>query len=368
MTNLVSSLYLHVPFCKHLCNYCDFFKKKLEDSDTQFKEFENYLLESWKVHEEWMLAQKVSWKGVWDSVYLGGGTPSLWGERGSTFLAELLPTKSVKEFTLEVDPGTWSEGLINSWQSIGVNRLSIGTQSLDETFLRVLDRAHSLDESYLLLEKARASGIDFSFDFLLGVPHSKTYKRNVIRELESFLTFKPHHVSLYILNARSKYPLSDHLPDDEYIRQEYLDVCAFLEENGLYQYEVSNFSRPGHESLHNKKYWNSESVAALGPTGTGFIKFSSQKAKRYKWKPGSARFEIEDLGEEELELERLYLELRTRWGWKPNEHQLSKKLEETLSSWEERGLLKSMTPRVILNSKGFVILDSLMDELFLSGL
>ena len=368
MTNLVSSLYLHVPFCKHLCNYCDFFKKKLEDSDTQFQEFENYLLESWKVHEEWMRTENISWASVWDSVYLGGGTPSLWGERGAAFMASLLPAPKVREFTLEVDPGTWNEGMISSWQEVGVNRLSIGTQSLDEKFLRILDRAHSLNESYLLLEKACEGGINFSFDFLLGVPHSKTHQRNVIKELESFLSFNPHHVSLYILNARSKYPQSDYMPDDEYIRQEYLDVCAFLEEKGLHQYEVSNFARAGYESLHNKKYWNSENVAALGPTGTGLIKFNSHKAIRYKWKPGSARFEVENLGEEELELERIYLELRTSSGWKPNEQQLSKKLEETLHSWEERGLVRSMTPRVILNSQGFVILDSLMDELFLSGI
>lgn len=368
MTNSVSSLYIHVPYCRHLCNYCDFFKKKLEDSDAQFSEFETYLRDSWSVHQEWMKQHQIHWSPIWDSLYLGGGTPSLWGERGAHFLKELLPHQNIKEFTLEVDPGTWSEAMFKAWTELGVNRLSIGTQSLDPQFLKVLDRAHSLDESYLLLEKGRSSGINFSFDFLLGVPHSQDRKRNIIKELEEFLKFSPHHVSLYILNARSKYPLTNHLPDDDYIRGEYLDVCAFLEEHGLYQYEVSNFARPGFESIHNKKYWNSENVAALGPTGTGLIKFSDDKAIRYKWKPGSPRFEEEFLGHEELELERVYLELRTRTGWAPHPEQMGPKLLQTLDSWQKRNLLKAMTPRVILNSQGLVILDSLMDELFQSGI
>ena len=368
MTVEVSSLYLHVPYCRHLCNYCDFFKKKLENSDTQFTEFENYLSESWTHHEAWMKQEGISWSKKWDSVYLGGGTPSLWGERGAHFLRNLLPVKSVEEWTLEVDPGTWSEGMFNSWMDVGVNRLSIGTQSLDEKFLKILDRAHSLDESYLLLNRAQDLGINYSFDFLLGVPHSQPYKRNVIKELETFLQFNPHHVSLYILNARSKYPLANFMPEDEYTASEYLEVCAFLEEKGLHQYEVSNFARTGFESIHNKKYWDSQNVAALGPTGTGFIKFSNEEAKRYKWKPGKPLFETEVLGKEEIELEKLYLELRTMRGWLPATHQRSQKLETKLEEWVQRGLVKSVAPRIVLNSKGLVILDSLMDELFSLGL
>lgn len=364
MTNLISSLYLHVPYCRHLCNYCDFFKKKLEDSDTQFSEFENYLTASWLKHEQWMQEEKLSWAPQWDSIYLGGGTPSLWGSRGADFLGKLLPRVPVEEWTLEVDPGTWNEEMFSSWSQLGVNRLSIGTQSLDAQFLKILDRAHDLDDSYLLLEKAKNSGINFSFDFLLGVPHSSRYQRNVIKELEHFLSFNPHHVSLYILNARSKYPLTEHLPDDEYIAREYLAVCAFLEANGLHQYEVSNFARPGYESLHNKKYWDSQSVAALGPTGTGLIKLSEDQAKRYKWKPSRAEFEIEILGTEELELERLYLELRTKRGWLPRAHQQGEKLQNKLHEWQERGILEVMTPRVRLNAHGLVILDSLINELF----
>jgi len=341
---------------------------KLGDSNTQFSQFENYLSESWTHHEQWMAKENFEWASHWESIYLGGGTPSLWGSRGAAFLKKMLPSVSVDEWTLEVDPGTWNEELFSSWQEIGVNRLSIGTQSLDERFLKVLDRAHSLEESFLLLEKAKSSGLNFSFDFLLGVPHSVSYKRNVLKELEAFLAFNPHHVSLYILNARSKYPLTEFMPDDEYIAKEYLDVCSFLEANGFNQYEVSNFARPGFESIHNKKYWDSLSVAALGPTGTGLIRFKDSLAKRYKWKPSKADFEIEILGEEELRLERIYLELRTSKGWLPDaslqDHQLHAKLLE----WQERGLLKEMLPRVKLNSKGLVILDSLMNELFQLGL
>lgn len=364
MTNLISSLYLHVPFCRHLCNYCDFYKKKLEDSDTQFNEFENYLTQSWQRHQQWMEQEKLGWARHWESIYLGGGTPSLWGSRGAEFLQKMLPAVTVDEWTLEVDPGTWNEEMLTSWRDLGVNRLSIGTQSLDPVFLKILDRAHSIDDSYLLLEKARGSGINYSFDFLLGVPHSSTHKRNVIKELEHFLRFDPHHVSLYILNARAKYPLTEFMPDDDYIAHEYLEVCDFLQEKGFFQYEVSNFARAGFESKHNMKYWDSQSVAALGPTGTGLIKFDDKTAKRYKWKPSRADFEVELLGATELELERLYLELRTRRGWEPRESQKSEKLEAKLQDWQLRGLTSAITPRVVMKPQGLVILDSLINELF----
>jgi len=367
MTQL-SGLYLHVPFCKHLCNYCDFYKQKLDSDRDQIEEFHQFLRGSWHRHEELMKDQEITW-GALDTVYLGGGTPSLWGTRGaeffrSFFLSHL--TLADPEFTMEVDPGTWTTEAMNEWQQLGLNRISIGTQSLDPKFLKIMDRIHSLEETHSLLEYCRSGDWNFSLDFLLGIPHSQTGKRDIIRELDELLKYNPRHLSLYILNARSKYPLVEHIPDDEYIRREYLLVSEYLRSKGFHHYEVSNFALPGCESKHNQKYWRGESVGALGPTGTGYFSHSPTSAFRYIWKVMSPEIQPEKLGESELRLERIYLSLRTSDGWIPDK--LSPALSLQFQEWELKNYGKWTGQKMVLNSLGFVMLDSLMDDLFKQGL
>lgn len=361
----VSSFYLHVPFCKHLCNYCDFFKRKLENPREQIEEFHRTLESEWKRHDVFMTEQGATWAPL-ETIYLGGGTPSLWGVEGAEFFKNnflsKLPLHADVEFTMEVDPGTWTESLLESWKRVGVNRISIGTQTLNPEFLKIMDRIHSKDESLSLLAYCQKNNWNFSLDFLLGLPFSVERKRNIIEELEEFLSYNPKHLSLYILNARSKYPHSQNMPDDEFIRQEYLLVSDYLRSRGFHHYEVSNFALPGFESEHNLKYWRSESVAAFGPTGTGLLVKNSGKATRYKWKVSHAEFESENLGATELELERTYLELRTSTGWAPPK--LTPGLLSLFSDWKAKGYGEWCEESMRLNALGFVMLDSLMDDLF----
>jgi len=369
MMHQVSSLYIHVPFCKHLCNYCDFFKKSFDAPAKQITDFNDYLSESFKVHDELMNSHHVSWRNL-ETLYLGGGTPSLWGVDGAFFLKENLLSKiSIEnnaEFTMEIDPGTWDEDLIEEWKKIGMNRISIGTQSLNPDFLKILDRSHGLDESLTLLNYCSKNNWNFSLDFLLGVPFSKEKKRDILHELELLLSFKPKHVSLYILNARSKYPHVAHIPDDEYIREEYLLVSDFLKTKGFHHYEVSNFALPGFESRHNQKYWQNASVAALGPTGTGLFSFSPKNALRYKWKVSKAHYELEKLTEKEILLESTYLGLRTSAGWKPPH--FSEEIRSIFQMWSMKNFGKWDGERFYLNSEGYLMLDSLMDDLFRLGI
>lgn len=363
MTQL-SGLYLHVPFCKHLCNYCDFYKQKLDSDRDQIEEFHQFLRGSWQRHEKLLHEHHVSW-GELDTVYLGGGTPSLWGTRGADFFKSFFLSHlrlNDPEFTMEVDPGTWTPEMIGEWKALGLNRISIGTQSLDPKFLRIMDRIHSLEETHSLLEFCSSNKWNFSLDFLLGIPHSQTGKRDIINELDELLKYRPTHLSLYILNARSKYPLVDQIPDDEYIREEYLLVSEYLRAKGFHHYEVSNFALPGYESKHNQKYWRGESVAALGPTGTGYFAQENGKAFRYIWKVRSPDIQPEQLGEDELRLERIYLTLRTSDGWEPEA--LSSEHIAVFQEWESKKYGQWTGQKMILNSLGFVMLDSLMDDLF----
>jgi oxygen-independent coproporphyrinogen III oxidase len=361
----VSSLYLHVPFCKHLCNYCDFYKKQYDPASNQLEDFHQFLNQSWDTHENLLKDHGMKWSSL-ESIYLGGGTPSLWGEAGAKFMQSWLQDKLSLahncEFTMEVDPGTWKPDMINSWSDIGLNRISIGTQSLDPVFLKIMDRVHSLDETHELLSYCQKKQLNFSLDFLLGIPFSKEKNRDIKKELDQLLQYGPKHISLYILNARTKYPLIDALPDDEYIREEYLMVSEYLQSKGFNHYEVSNFALPGFESRHNMKYWRGESVAALGPTGTGLLSLSKNSGVRYKWKVSKADYETENLGPEEMKLEHIYLSLRTSQGWKPND--LTPQLERIFQKWVERELGFFEKGTMSLKPYGFVILDSLMDELF----
>jgi oxygen-independent coproporphyrinogen III oxidase len=276
-------------------------------------------------------------------------------------LSNLILTPNT-EFTMEVDPGTWSDELIAAWKKIGLNRISIGTQTLDPNFLKIMDRSHSLDESLTLLNFCNQNNWNFSLDFLLGLPYSREKGRDIELELKLFLGFKPKHVSLYILNARSKYPHTAALPNDEFIREEYLLVSQLLKASGFHHYEVSNFALPGFESRHNMKYWRTEAVAALGPTGTGLLVKEKNSAIRYKWKVTQPEPELEYLGSSELELERTYLALRTSEGWSPSCP--SAQLVDLFGLWNKFHYGKWDGKKMKLNSLGFLMLDSLMNDLF----
>lgn len=356
----VSSLYLHVPFCQHLCNYCDFYKKPLDSHRDQFLEYQDFLKNSVSQHEKFLLENNFSWAPL-ETVYLGGGTPSLWGKKGAEFFSKELssaPLKDDAEFTMEVDPGTWTEEMLSAWQEVGLNRISVGTQSLNPEFLKILDRIHSLNDSLYFLKFLQKNNWNYSLDFLLGVPFSHEKKRDIKQELDLLLDHSPKHISLYILNARSKYPHIQHIPDDDYISEEYLFVSEYLRSLGFHHYEVSNFALPGFESKHNQKYWNGQSVAALGPTGTGYLAINDNKAIRYKWKVTKPEVEIEELGPTELTLEKTYLSLRTSLGLKitPERYPLYLDWIEKNYATEDNGIIK-------LNSSGFLILDSLMKDL-----
>jgi oxygen-independent coproporphyrinogen-3 oxidase len=360
MTQL-TSLYLHVPFCLHLCNYCDFYKRKLDAPEQQFEDFHRFLLSSIVKHQELLTHHNLNW-GPLETVYLGGGTPSLWGKQGASFFNDHLlfsGLASGAEFTMEIDPGTWTEDLLEAWAQIGLNRISVGTQSLDPAYLKILDRVHSLDETMNFIRYLGRNRWNFSLDFLLGVPFSRDKKRNIKHELELLLEHSPKHVSLYILNARSKYPLFQHMPDDDYIREEYLFVSDYLRKHGFHHYEVSNFAIPGYESHHNLRYWRGNSVAALGPTGTGYFNLNPDRAIRYKWKVSLGEFELEELTQKELKLERTYLSLRTSDGLSWLEG-----FDCVFKSWSQQKYATLDDGFIKLTSLGYLMLDSLMNDIF----
>jgi oxygen-independent coproporphyrinogen-3 oxidase len=363
MTVMVDSLYLHFPFCRHLCNYCDFFKRVPQNA-SEVRAFEERLTRDYV-----SLIERVGNFAPLKTVYIGGGTPSLWGEEGARFLERFFRENRIEltsdcEFTLEVNPGSFTKEGIAAFESVGVNRFSLGVQSLDARFLPLLDRVHSLDEALSAFSFFSERGSEFSADFMLGLPFSEKLGRNVLTELNQMLGFAPAHLSLYILTVKNNYKHYQDLPDDEWVEREFLQVSEVLRGRGYEHYEVSNFSLPGHESKHNLRYWQGKTVAAMGPSATGF--YAAQKMRLKGRADGG--FEEEHLSESDLRLERLYLALRLRDGVLASEHteteEENRALVELLSSWRSRGVAESRAQRTALTPKGFLIMDSLMGELF----
>ncbi|MAZ49101.1 MAG: hypothetical protein CME65_11095 [Halobacteriovoraceae bacterium] len=367
---MLKSLYVHFPYCKHLCNYCDFYKHKL----TESSQIDTYLeLMDVQVRE---LVKLNDFHGesfdLLDTLYIGGGTPSLlkpdkMKQLLDNFSKVGLSLNSNYEFTIEIDPGTFNLEELEAWKELGVNRFSLGVQAYNEKYLRLLDRRHDLSEVTLSLEYLSKTKSNFSVDLIIGTPESEA--RDLIQEIEQLSDFSPSHFSVYILSTRLNYPLKEKLPDEEKIRDDYLEVSRQLEKLGFHHYEVSNFAKTETmESVHNKKYWDYESVAAVGPNATGTI-CKPDKVFRYQWKSLSGGFQTEEVKGESLILEKLFLALRRSksfnlqsiLGMNISQQYLKTKVE----NWHQLGYVEpgSDLENLKITPLGFLMNDSMLGDL-----
>lgn len=365
---LISSIYIHFPFCRHLCNYCDFYKHKL-DHKKQVEDFEKKLAEQIDQHDGLLESWSCKLTNL-ETLYIGGGTPSLWSMGGAAYLKQnILDRYGFErdfEFTIEVDPGTWTSEEIDRWTSLGVNRYSFGIQTYEKEFLKIMDREHTMEEAKELLEFFSSRNYNYSIDLMLGLPLSDINGRSIEKEIDELLKYNPNHFSVYILKCRKNYKHYDNLPSDDYTSDEYIRTCNYLESHGYEQYEVSNFAKKGFRSRHNLKYWNYESVAGLGPNATGLIAKDSV-AYRYQWKSVGSGYSGEEIKNTSLSIEKLYMKLRTAGGLGLDDFEDSNRegVEKLVGAWQDRGYIKSLeNNKIHLAAKGYLMLDSLIDDIF----
>lgn len=363
----INSLYIHFPFCRHLCNYCDFYKK-IPESIEEYSAFEKSLVDMWERHDSLLDQFDYKMDSI-ETLYIGGGTPSLWGSRGADFLEKLFHKKEVSllkndnqgEFTLEVNPGSWKEEDILSWRNFGINRFSLGIQALNSDYLKLLDRVHDIDDVHDILNFFNSEKLNFSVDFMLGLPcHDKLRPRDIEDELDQIFKYDPSHVSLYILTTKKTYVHKDLLPDEEEVASEYERVVNYFAKKNWHHYEVSNFSKPGFESRHNLSYWRSRSVGAIGASAVGYL---AEDGYRYKWKSKTIDFESETLTKEQVEIERLYMGLRITDGIDLDDR-LPSGFNNLVDKWCSEGFATLNGEKVILTSRGFLLIDMLMDQIF----
>lgn len=261
-------LYIHVPFCLKKCRYCDFYSSFV--SEELLDSYTKAVIDSIK-----------QWGGKTnrpiDTVYLGGGTPSLLSRRLPTVLDAVRKNFNIlenAEITLEINPDKNIEEILRAAKSAGVNRLSVGAQSGDDGELKLLGRTHTVNDTKKTVETARTLGFNnISLDIMIGLPFSN--KNSLFKNLEFIDSLSPEHISAYILKLEENTAFFKDktlvLPDDDETADQYLETCLFFEKKGYGHYEISNFSREGFESRHNLKYWRQEEYLGIGPAAHSFI-------------------------------------------------------------------------------------------------
>lgn len=264
-------LYLHIPFCAKKCAYCDFYSAFAgENSLDGYTEG--------LVSEIKNLGGRLC-RPLIDTVYFGGGTPSLLGERIIPVIGairEAFRLAEGAEITLEINPAGESEKILSAAKKAGVNRLSIGAQSGDNVTLSLLGRTHTAEDTLNTVKAARKKGFkNISLDLMIGLPDSDI---NTLKaDLDFVLSAEPDHISAYILKLEQntlfyKKRESLNLPDEDETAEQYLYMCRYLEEKGFSHYEISNFAKPDFEGRHNLKYWNCEEYLGIGPSAHSFLK------------------------------------------------------------------------------------------------
>ena len=334
--------------------------------------FQKYLENSLALNQDLFAQNSATWTPI-DTLYIGGGTPSLWGEKGIAYLVNLLDRHGINfsdeyEFTIELNPGSWNKVDLKGIKDLGVNRVSVGVQSLSAKTLKALDRIHNVDDVYKTLDCLADLDFNFSVDFMLGLPREKSCERDISNEVNEILSFNPSHMSAYILTVNKNYIHYNSLPDENYISDEYLTLSSLMTGHGFDHYEVSNFAKPNSQSKHNLKYWRGESVAALGPSATGFLKCTKDSGIRYKWKTLEAPdFSIEDVSINEYKLERFFLNLRISEGINLIDYVSEKKIDEVKSFVDvlnvQGHLSSSSLEKFSLSPSGFLCADSITTRL-----
>ena len=317
----MSGIYIHVPYCKRKCHYCDFFS--VEDA-RGMNEFANLILEELRLRKDYLPTEPI------ETVYFGGGTPSLLtADRIATMLNGIAKTFSISplpEITLEANPDDLNPGYIRSLLDTGINRLSLGVQSFDDNDLQQLGRRHNAKQATKAVNMASQLGFNnISIDLIYGLPYATTsvWESN----LRKAFRLPIQHLSCYHIIYEEGTPLQRKVfmgrvtPVDEAVSVEQFDLLHDLaSQNGFIHYEISNLGKEDYFSRHNTAYWQQIPYLGLGPSAHSYNKTSRAWNPRSvdAWinaiKKGSIEAENELLSEKDILNEYLLTSLRTIWG------------------------------------------------------
>ncbi len=369
-------LYFHIPFCKQACHYCDFhFSVNLREKDNLVKA----LLQEIELQKNYLISKNIN------SIYFGGGTPSLLQPADFELILNKINThfqvSSDAEITLEANPDDINISRLKDWKTWGFNRLSIGIQTFNESHLKFLNRAHTSNESQTAISKALQAGFeDLSIDLIYAIPSDNNEIWKL--DLATALKFPINHLSAYSLTIEEKTVFGKRLQkkimepiSDQFSAAQYEILIEYSAKAGFEQYEISNFARNGKYAKHNTSYWKNEPYLGIGPSAHSFNgenrqwNISSNGAYIKNLGLGKIPFTKEILTLKEKANELLMTGLRTKWGANMNELATlveikDEEFERTLLHYFQKDFLLLQDNTIHLTEKGKLIADRISSDLF----
>jgi oxygen-independent coproporphyrinogen-3 oxidase len=269
-----AGVYLHIPFCRSRCSYCDFATDVYRDSGAVDRYVSALSAEISAFRDHGEVERRI------DTIYFGGGTPSLLSPqqiaRIMRAIDEVFLLQGAREVTMEMNPATVSPETLDAYCSLGINRASFGVQTFNDRDLKLLARGHDANDARQTFRMLREAGFEnVSFDLIAGLPDQtmEDWKAN----LDQAIALSPEHISLYLLEIHSGTPLAEQVRsgrrkviDEDLAAEMYEVMLDRLARAGYEQYEISNFARPGFESRHNSKYWTLDPVFGFGVSAHSF--------------------------------------------------------------------------------------------------
>jgi oxygen-independent coproporphyrinogen-3 oxidase len=375
----MAGLYIHIPFCKQACSYCDFYfstRKQL------LAPFVDALIAELHTYRNTPYAQQ-----TFTTLYFGGGTPSLLSEHQ---LEDIIDTVNdvfktdFAEVTIEMNPDNVTLKYLRSLLRLGINRVSMGVQSFDSDLLTFMHRAHSREEALNALEAIEKTGFpSYTADLIYGNPGQTV--ETLKNDIQTLLSFQPPHISAYSLTIEPNTRLGKQVdlgrikpPEDEFVARHFDVVYDELQKAGIYQYEVSNFAKPGKEALHNSNYWSHKNYLGFGPSAHSFW-WKEKSAERWSNPPDLKQYlreqssdaskEKELLNLPTLAEERILLGLRTTSGLKTDQLQdvynytLNDNQKEWLRTQVSHGTMVWENGKIRCTPKGLKISDLIIVDL-----
>jgi putative oxygen-independent coproporphyrinogen III oxidase len=373
------SVYVHLPWCLKKCPYCDFNSHELGAARNSGGELpETQYLNALRADLEASLP--LVWGRTVQTVFIGGGTPSLFSpagiERLLSDLRSLLPLAPGCEVTLEANPGTFERERFKAFRAAGVTRLSIGVQSFDDAKLKALGRVHDRAQALAAIEEAAGAFDTFNLDLMYALPGQTLEALET--DLRTALAFQPPHLSLYhlTLEPNTAFALKPPVLPDEDTGAAMLDrLVELTAEAGLQRYEVSAYARPGHRSAHNLNYWQFGDYLGLGAGAHGKLSFPHRVLRTVKWREparymaeamaGNAASNQDEVGRKALPFEFMLNALRLREGFElalftDRTGLPPSAIADGLAKARTMGLIENDTgPHVRPTTKGFDFLSDL---------
>ena len=371
-------IYIHIPFCRSKCQYCDFYSI---GGSRDPRLVDNYLQALMQHFKE---TGPRATDYVVDTVYFGGGTPSFFGaDNLRRIFAELQHRFRVDrdaEISFEANPDSVSSGLLKKLRAEGFNRMSLGVQSDRDEMLKKLGRPHNYEQARNAVQLARACGFEnISVDLMYGLPDQTAAQWE--ETLRHVLHLRPEHMSCYGLKVEEGTPLwtwkdEANLPSDQVQAEMYLRTVDILEAAGYRQYEISNFAKPGFESRHNLKYWMGDEYIGFGPAAA-----SDFAGKRYTYNADIQNYirgvlkqdlpilsECETIPARERAGEYVMLRLRTTRGISPEEYEKNylmpfEPLLDAIVPLAQKGLFVQDGDRWVLTPTGFLVSNQIIGRL-----